>query len=70
MQGTSTRYRAMQFFICDIYVEMIYLNLQRYGDAMLVRIQMGTNTAENQQQHLSLILLRNREFISQGTNNQ
>ena len=37
---------------------------------MLVRIQMGTNTAENQQQHLSLILLRNREFISRGTNNQ
>ena len=37
---------------------------------MLVRIQMGTNTAENQQQRLSLILLRNREFISRGTNNQ
>ena len=37
---------------------------------MLVRIQMGTNTAENQQQHLSLILLRNREFISRVTNNQ
>ena len=37
---------------------------------MLVRIQMGNNTAENQQQHLSLILLRNREFISRGTNNQ
>ena len=36
---------------------------------MLVRIQMGTNTAENQHQHLSLILQRNREFISRVTNN-
>ena len=37
---------------------------------MLVLIRMGTNMAVNQQKHLSLILLRKREFISRGTNKQ
>ena len=30
MQGTSTRFRSEQFFICETYGEMIYQNIQQF----------------------------------------
>ena len=55
MQRTSPRFRSKEYFVYEIFEEMftqIYRDL--YGDAMLLPIRMGTNTADgNQPKHLS-----------------
>ena len=70
MQGTSTRFRSVQFSICR-YGEMIYSNLQSFVRRCHVGAHpMRANTAGNHLKHLSLILPRKREIIFRGTNNQ
>ena len=62
MQRSLPRFRSMQFFICEIFGEILCPNL--YGDAMLVPIQMApTWRSETNRNMLPSFNKKRRESI-------